>query len=754
MLIHARRIIQEVSAASCLKEALAMIVQKINMSISGNVCAFYLRDAGTGHYLLKAVDGLLNPDATKELRIEYQEGLVGWIAGHEEVVNLSNAADHPGFHHSQETGEETLHGFLGAPIIHYSRVLGVLVVQKFERRRFDDDETAFLITLATHLGGAVNHLLVKWDGSRQLNGPSHGRMVIRGISCSPGIAIGIIMPAEPAKLHSIADHKVIDTDAEEAVFRAAVTMAKQELLSSRERMRTHLPKEVLALFDVYILMLNSGKLNSETIARIRAGQRARDALSDTILELVQVFERIEDPYIAAKAEDIRNVGRHILSHLQRESPATRGYPKQCILSGAELSLAEISSVPRDLLAGIICRSGSALSHIAIMARALGIPAVMGLADLPIHYLEGCNVVVDGNKGSIYINPSPLDLVEFEQCILEEQAISAQLETLCDLPAETTDGVRIPLFVNIGIGADDLSINDWKYEGVGLYRTEFFFISRKTLPTEDEQYLLYRNLLQTFLPKPVIIRTLDTGADKALPFFSINEANPFLGWRGIRFTLDHPKIFLTQLRALLRANSGLNNLQVIFPMISRISEIDDTLALIESAYQGLMAEGQAATKPQLGAMIEVPSAVYSIAALSERVDFFSIGTNDLTQYLLAVDRNNPRVQGFYDNLHPAVIHVIHDIVARVHCQKKIVGVCGEMAGDPASALLLLGIGVDSLSMNPSSLPRIKWTIRSFTKQQAQMISEQALKVENETGIVDLLNNALLEAGLGVLIRGRT
>jgi phosphotransferase system enzyme I (PtsP) len=190
------------------------------------------------------------------------------------------------------------------------------------------------------------------------------------------------------------------------------------------------------------------------------------------------------------------------------------------------------------------------------------------------------------------------------------------------------------------------------------------------------------------------------------------------------------------------------------MISRLSEIDDTLALIESAYQGLMAEGQAATKPQLGAMIEVPSAVYSIAALSERVDFFSIGTNDLTQYLLAVDRNNPRVQGFYDNLHPAVIHVIHDIVARVHCQKKIVGVCGEMAGDPASALLLLGIGVDSLSMNPSSLPRIKWTIRSFTKQQAQMISEQALKVENETGIVDLLNNALLEAGLGVLIRGRT
>ncbi|RJP79599.1 MAG: phosphoenolpyruvate--protein phosphotransferase [Desulfobacteraceae bacterium] len=587
---------------------------------------------------------------------------------------------------------------------------------------------------------------------RQAGGNYNETVVIRGISCSPGIAIGIITPVEPAKLHSIPDHKAIDRDAEEAVFQVAVTMAKQELRSSRERMSTHLPREVLALFDVYILMLDSGKLNSETIARIRAGQWARDALSDSIRELVRVFERIEDPYIAAKAEDIRNVGRHILSHLQREAPAAGSYPKRCILAGTELSLAEISSVPRDLLAGIICRNGSALSHIAIMARALGIPAVMGLTDLSMDDLEGCNVVVDGNQGSIYINPSPSDLVEFEQCLLEGQAMSAQLEMLSDLPAETTDGVRIPLLVNIGIGADDLSITAPKYEGVGLYRTEFFFISRKTLPTEDEQYRLYRNLLQTFLPKPVIIRTLDTGADKALPFFSINEANPFLGWRGIRFTLDHPEIFLTQLRALLRANFGLDNLQVIFPMISRVSEIDETVDLIERAYQELMAEGHTATKPQLGAMIEVPSAVYSIAALSERVDFFSIGTNDLTQYLLAVDRNNPRVQGFYDNLHPAVIHVIHDIVARAHCQKKTVGVCGEMAGDPASALLLLGMGVDSLSMNPSSLARVKWTIRSFTKQQAQVISGQALTVENETGIVDLLNNALLEAGLGVLIRG--
>ncbi len=752
MLIHARRIIQEVNAAPRLDTALEMIVQKINGAMSADACAFYLREAETGHYLLMAADGLTT-DATQKATADDQEGLVRWIAEHEEAVNLANAADHPGFHHNPKIGGETFHGFLGAPIIHYGRVLGILVARKMARSRFDDDETAFFITLAAQLGGVVNHLLVKWDVNRQINGPSHGRMVVRGISCAPGIAGGVIMPAQPPELQATPDHPVMDIEKEETAFRKAVSSAKQELRSGRERMRTHLPGDVLSLFDVSVLLLDSEKLNSGTIARIRDGQWAPGALRDTILELAQVFERIDDPYIAARAEDIRNVGRHILSHLQGNIPAAGGYPEQCILAGAELSLTEISNVPRRSLAGIICRNGSALSHIAIMARALGIPAVMGLGDLPINYLEGCNVIVDGDKGVICINPSSADLIEFEQRILEERAISEQLETLRDLPAETLDGVRIPLYVNLGIAADDTPTGAGKYEGVGLYRTEFFFISRDTLPTEDEQYRLYRNLLETFAPNPVTIRTLDAGADKALPFFFGTEANPFLGLRGIRFTLDHPEIFLTQLRALLRANSGLNNLQVLFPMISKVSEIDTTLSLIERAYQELMVEGQSATKPQLGAMIEVPSAVYSIAALSDRLDFFSIGTNDLTQYLLAVDRNNPRVQGFYDNLHPAVIHVVHDIVTRAHRRKKTVGVCGEMAGDPASALLLLGIGVDSLSMNPSYLPRVKWTIRSFTRKQARALCEKALAVENETDIVDLLNNALLEAGLGVLIRGK-
>jgi phosphotransferase system enzyme I (PtsP) len=749
MLANSRQIVKEINNKTQLDEALSLVVKRSKSSMDANACSVYLNDTQTDQYLLMATDGL-KTGAVGKARVSRNEGLVGWVAAHEEAINLSNAADHPGFRHIPEIGDESFQGFMGTPIIHHGRVLGVMVAQKHERRRFDNDEAAFFTTLAAQLGGAINNLLAKWNFSRRLNGPSRVRIFIRGIPCTPGIAIGKIVLSQPADLQSIPDRQAPDIDTEETAFLAAVVATKQELRASSERMGAHLPGEVLSLFDAYVMLLESDRLNSRTVARIRNGQWARGALRDTIFELAHVFEQIDDPYLSARAEDIRNIGRHILIHLQGAVPVSGEYPTLCILAGMELSLAEISDVPRDRLAGIICMNGSALSHIAIICRALGVPAVMGLTDLPISYLEDCEIAVDGNQGVVCINPSPVDINEFRQRMKEDQAISAQLETLRDLPAETGDGVLIPLYVNLGIGADDVLTRANEYEGIGLYRTEFFFIARDTLPTEDEQYSLYRNLLESFAPKPVTIRTLDAGGDKELPFFSISENNPFLGCRGIRFTLDHPEIFLTQLRALLRANAGLNNLQILFPLISRVSEIDNTLGLLERAYSDLTAEGQAAQKPQIGAMIEVPSAAYLIAALSRRVDFFSIGTNDLTQYLLAVDRNNPRVQGFYDNLHPAVIHVIHDIVQRAHHQNKPVGVCGEMAGNPASALLLLGLGVDSLSMNPSSLPRVKWTIRSFTMRQARELSNKALKIENEAETHQLLNDAMKGVGLDALV----
>ncbi|MFO7964307.1 MAG: phosphoenolpyruvate--protein phosphotransferase [Desulfobacterales bacterium] len=750
MPVNSKQIIKEVNNKTRLDEALAMVVKRSRSSMGADACSVYIYDTQTDRFILMAFDGVMSDEVGKA-QVSRNEGLVGWVAAHEEVINLSNSVDHPGFDHVSKTGDESFQGFMGAPIMHHGRTMGVLVAQKHERRAFSDDDAAFFATLAFQLGEAMHRLLAKWDFGRRLDEPTRGKILLHGIPCAPSLAMGNIVLSEPADLQSTPDRNAQDIESEVNTFQAALIAAKNELHTGKERMRDNLADETLSLFDAYIMMLESDKLTNATVARIRNGQWARGALRDTIVEMAHVFELMDDPYLAARAEDVRNIGRQVMSHLQEEAPGAKTYPNRSILAGVEVSPAEISKVPRDRLAGLISVKGSALSHTAIICREMGIPAVMGLTDLIISNFEFCETTLDGNQGTVCINPSPVDINMFQQCMLEEQAIAARLEKLRRLPAQTVDGVPIPIHVNLGVGADELSMDAKEFEGVGLYRTEFFFIARDTLPTEEEQYRLYRDLLQFFAPKPVTIRTLDTGGDKKLPFFAIAETNPFLGRRGIRFTLDHTEIFLTQLRALLRANAGLENLQILFPMISRISEIDTTLDLLDRAYEDLTAEGRDAVRPRIGAMIEVPSAVYVIAELAGRVDFFSIGTNDLTQYLLAVDRSNPLVQGRHDNLHPAVVHFVADIVQRAHRQNKPVGVCGEMAGDPASALLLIGLGVNSLSMTPSSLPPIKWAIRSFTMQQARRLADKALKIDNETDTQQLLNRALKAAGLSMLIR---
>ena len=288
-------------------------------------------------------------------------------------------------------------------------------------------------------------------------------------------------------------------------------------------------------------------------------------------------------------------------------------------------------------------------------------------------------------------------------------------------------------------------------GVGLYRTEVPFLVRDRFPGEEEQRRTYRQVLEAFVPAPVTVRTLDIGGDKLLPYFPVQEDNPFLGWRGIRIALDHPEIFLTQLRAILRASEGLNNLRLMLPMITGVGEIDAAIVLIRRAYQELQEEGVSIEYPQIGVMIEVPSAVYQVQAMARRVDFFSIGSNDLTQYLLAVDRNNSQVAELYDALHPAVLRAIGQVIGDAHRSQRPVSVCGEMAGDPAAALLLLGMGIDSLSMSAASLLRVKWVVRSFSQSQAHALLGEALQLEDGKAVRELANRSLEQAGLGGLIR---
>jgi len=437
--------------------------------------------------------------------------------------------------------------------------------------------------------------------------------------------------------------------------------------------------------------------------------------------------------------------------LQARIQPKRSYPERTILAGDEISAIQLAEVPTDRLYGVISAQGSGSSHVAILARALGISAVMGVADLPLARMDGLDAILDGYRGRVHIAPSDPVRIEYTRIVEEEAELSLGLRGLRDLPAETSDGHSVDLLLNAGLLADITPSLNSGADGIGLYRTEFPFMVSDRFPSEQAQYRIYRKVLEAYAPRPVTLRTLDIGGDKALPYFPVQEDNPFLGWRGIRITLDHPEIFLGQLRAMLRADAGLGNLQLLLPMIGDVLQLEEALVLVRQAYDELLEEGVAVTSPRIGSMIEVPSAVYQSERLAKRVDFLSIGSNDLTQYLLAVDRNNARVAELYDSLHPAVLLAICDVVQGAARHGTPVSVCGEMAGDPAAVLLLLGLGIDSLSMNMSSLPKVKWVVRSFSSLQTKALLDEAMTMEDARSIRAMLHGALEGVGLGGLVR---
>ena len=752
MLDTLRRIVQEVSAAPNLDKALAIIVRRVKEAMGVDVCSVYLKDAADDCHVLMATDGF-RPEAVGKIRFGRNEGLVGMVAEQQSPVNLDNGLDHPLFRYFPEFGGAPYHAFLGVPLIHYRRVMGVLVTRSRDQRRFDEDEVAFLVTIAAQLAGAINDAVIHNAISRLSRERIAATSFIQGIKGSSGVAIGSVMLLFPyTKLASVPDREARDLFAEESALKGAIAEVRDEFRQTSERMAGVLLADVKALLDVYMMLLGDDRLVQDTVERIRAGSWAPGALRATITEYARVFEQMEDPYLRARAEDIRGLGERILVHLQKAPREPAQYPERCVLVGDEISVARLAAVPVEKLAGIVCMRGSAFSHTAVFARALAIPSVMGVGDLPLDALESRDIVVDGYQGRIFIQPSRAILDEYQRLVQQEEELSAELRALRDVSAETRDGARVPLYINAGLSSDIAPSLETGAEGIGLYRTEFAFMVRESFPGEDEQCQIYRQILESFAPRPVTMRTLDVGGDKGLPYFPIDEANPSLGWRGIRLTLDHPEIFLTQLRAMLRASAGLDNLRVMFPMISKANELDEALALMERAHRELSAAGFILGPCPVGVMIEVPSAVYLTRNLARRVDFLSIGTNDLTQYLLAVDRNNPRVARLYDYLHPAVISAVRQVIEEAHALGKPVTVCGEMAGDPAAVLLLLGMGIDGLSMSYSSLPRIKWTIRSVTRQRARELLDAVREMADESTVRRLLVDALEEAGLGALVRG--
>ena len=528
--------------------------------------------------------------------------------------------------------------------------------------------------------------------------------------------------------------------------------ARNEIRKLGGQLRGELRPEEMALFDVYLNMLDDNALGAEVKTAIHKGNWAQGALRSVVMEYVGHFQLMEDAYLRERATDIMDLGTRILAHLEGAEIETNedDYPANTILVSEELTPAMLGEVPTSKLRGLVSVKGSSNSHVAILARAMGIPTVMGVVDVPYAQLQGMELIVDGYRGLIFSNPGD-ELREQYQAIFEEElALTADLEGLRGLPAETLDGHRMPLWVNTGLITDALRSLDRGAEGVGLYRTEVPFMMKDRFPSESEQQKTYREQLEPFSPALVTMRTLDIGGDKSLTYFPINEANPFLGWRGIRVTLDHPEIFLVQVRAMMKASEGLNNLRIMLPMVSNVTEVDEALHLIYRAHVETLEEGFDVEMPEIGVMIEVPAAVYQIRELAQRVDFLSVGSNDLTQYLLAVDRNNPRVADLYQAFHPAVLHALKLIVDGAHAENKPVSVCGELAGNPMGAVLLMAMGYDVLSMNSTNLPKVKSVIRGISREWADNLLAEVLTMESGQVIASTIQLVLEKAGFGRII----
>lgn len=747
MLETLRNIVQEVNAAEDLNEALDIIVKRVRAAMGTEVCSVYMRDETSGRLVFCATDGL-NPLQIGAASLAPGEGLVGLVAEREEPVKLENAESHPRFQLLEGLGEEPFRAFLGVPIVHQRDVLGVLVVQQASRRRFGESDEAFLVTMSAQLAAVIAHARVTGAVREELLAGAGTPTRVSGIAGAAGIAIGRVVVISPvADLYAVPRQTVSNRRAELRAFRAALSAVRGDIQAVSDNLRGEMSAEDHALFDVYLGILDDSAIGGEVATRIKAGQWAQGALSQVMIQHIRHFERMEHSYLRERAVDVKDLGTRVLAYLQdEEKKVERDYPEHTILVGEELTASALGEVPRERLAGLISVRGSGNSHVAILARAMGVPTVMGAVDLPYTRLQDRELIVDGYHGIVHINPLPEVRAQFQELLDQDRLINRDLESLSHLPCETLDGQRLPLWVNTGLMADVTRSLEQGAEGVGLYRTEVPFLLRDRFPSEEEQRQIYREQLEAFAPLPVTMRTLDIGGDKALPYFPIEEENPFLGWRGIRVTLDHPEIFLAQVRAMLKANAGLGNLRIMLPMISNVAEFDEALALIQRGHREIVQEGITEPLPPIGVMVEVPAAVYQARALARRADFLSVGSNDLTQYLLAVDRNNSRVAALYHAFHPAVLGALVAVAEACRAEGTPVSICGELAGDPLAAVLLLAMGYEVLSMNSTALPKVKKALRSITSSEAHEVLAEVMLLERSSDILKRLQRLMTEHGL--------
>ncbi|WP_426416197.1 phosphoenolpyruvate--protein phosphotransferase [Aestuariirhabdus sp. LZHN29] len=729
VILELARIAQAVSGSEDPWQQAKMIVELISESMAVDVCSLYM-SADSGDMLLLASHGL-DASAVGRARLPKGKGLVGLVADSRHSINTDNAQQHPAYLYLAETHEELFESFCGVPLIRRGEVIGVLVVQGRQSRKISQEEDAFLVTLASQLSLLLDGVSLvqqaKDAGAPAINIRQSG---VKGAS---GVGIGSVWLCGGAELYGVADCECADIEEAVQQWHQLLQRVRVDISEQQRDLTPQLSSAISAIFDAYQLLLADKALIDSVEQSIRQGHDLPSALKRSIQQLSELFLSMDDPYLRARHEDIHHLGNKLYGAWLGESLQRAPIEGPVVLVGAQVGIAEMAQVPPHQLMGVVCYEGSSLSHTAVVAKAMGVPAVLGVGSLR-GIVGGETIIVDGNQGEVILHPGPSLVAEFRKLVEEDKELLTQLEGLRDLPARTLDGVNVRLFTNTGLLTDIEPGLRNGAEGVGLYRTEIPFMVHNSFPSEEEQVSIYRTVMEAYAGKPVTMRTLDIGGDKQLPYFPIaNEENPALGWRGIRFCLDNVQLLMTQVRAMLRAAGGSDKLHILLPMISSSEELDSFIVLLNDACQQLETEGYRVLRPALGVMVEVPATISLLERWSGRIDFVSIGSNDLSQYLLALDRNNARVAQRYDPVHPSVLTEIERVIDIAKRCKLSLSVCGEMASDPVAVVLLLGMGVETLSLSAPRLPRMKALLRSLRAEDARELWALVSQLDSATRV---------------------
>lgn len=694
------------------EERLDKVVTLIAADMVAEVCSCYVMRAGEVLELF-ATEGL-KKGAVHKTRLRVSEGLVGDIAAHARPLALADAQSHPMFAYRPETGEELFHSLMGVPIIRAGRVIGVLVVQNRTMRHYTDEEIETLETVAMVLAELVaSGELVNRDELVPVDGNALLPLRVEGIKLNAGVGIGVAVLHQPR----ITIRRLVaeDPDAEMERLKAALASIKNALdeLFSRPEMRDGEHRDVLETYRMFTE--DKGWLGKIGEA-IRSGLTAEAAVQKVHDDMRARMNQISDQYLRERLHDFEDLANRLLLHLSggEDGASPRGeLPTDAILIARTMGPMELFDYDPKRLRGLVLEEGSPTMHVAIVARAMDIP-VVGRAKEVLDKVEPLDpVIVDGDNGQVFLRPSD-DLRDiFTDALAQRQQRAAKYALLKDLPAVTRDSVKVKLMMNAGLLLDMQHLQESGADGIGLYRTELPFMARSALPDVTAQTILYRKILDQAAGKPVTFRALDVGGDKVLPYWNPHdEDNPALGWRSIRITLDRPAVLRHQLRALLRAAEG-RELRLMFPMIAEVAELAQARKILDLEIERERAAGRMLPESlKVGTMLEVPALAFQLDSLLPMVDFISIGSNDMTQFLYAVDRGNPRMAERYDTLAPAMLTFIRYVAAKCRAANVPLSVCGEMAGRPLEAMALLACGVRMLSVASPAIGPVKTMIRTL------------------------------------------